>query len=43
MESSMDRAEVMLESKEADKIGRHRFCVAPMMESQNSWRKAFSL
>src|SRR5579864_4717626 len=28
----MDSGEVTLKSKKADKIGRHRFCVAPMME-----------
>jgi hypothetical protein len=28
----MDIGELTLKSKEADKIGRHRFCVAPMMD-----------
>src|SRR5580698_11425913 len=28
----MDSGEVTLKPKKADKIGRHRFCVAPMME-----------
>jgi hypothetical protein len=36
MQRPMDRGEMTLKSKKADKIGRHRFCVAPMMESENS-------
>ena len=32
MQRPMDSGEVTLKSKKADKIGRHRFCVAPMME-----------